>query len=168
MERRSADREWEEQSGGRGVQNKKTAASDVGQGCARTSISGAEWRARMQNAPGQARALTAPTAAVKDPMVQAVEQAGPAQTGPQRPTARLNRKTQRELAASVDGIREMKLSQLTSRKKELKFVRSKIHDWGIVTNEAIEMDDFVIEYIGQVIRKPVRSPSVHCALKCGE
>ena len=34
-------------------------------------------------------------------------------------------------------------------------MRSKIHDWGIVTDEAIDAEDFVIEYIGQVIRRPV-------------
>lgn len=126
-------------------------------GCARTSIDGREWRDRNQNAPHAGKALPATAAAARSPLAQVADVAAAGGVGPRQPTARLHRKTQRELAASAEGVAALKLSQLKSRKKKLKFVRSKIHDWGIVTDEAIEAEDFVIEYIGQVIRRPVSS-----------
>ncbi|KAH3744725.1 Histone-lysine N-methyltransferase SETD1B-A [Pelomyxa schiedti] len=43
--------------------------------------------------------------------------------------------------------------QLASRKKKLKFARSKIHEWGLFTMEPIEKEDLVIEYIGEIIRQ---------------
>ncbi|GAQ80945.1 SET domain protein [Klebsormidium nitens] len=124
-------------------------------GCARTSINGTEWRERNQNASRVGKTLPATAAAPRSPLAQVAEVPAAAGVGPRQPTARLHRKTQRELAASAEGVAALKLSQLKSRKKKLKFVRSKIHDWGIVTDEAIEAEDFVIEYIGQVIRRPV-------------
>lgn len=42
-----------------------------------------------------------------------------------------------------------------ARKKRLRFQRSKIHDWGLVALEPIEAEDFVIEYIGELIRPRV-------------
>lgn len=42
-----------------------------------------------------------------------------------------------------------------ARKKQLKFQRSKIHDWGLVAAEPIEAEEFVIEYVGEVIRNRV-------------
>lgn len=42
-----------------------------------------------------------------------------------------------------------------ARKKRLCFQRSKIHDWGLVALEPIEAEDFVIEYIGELIRPRV-------------
>ncbi|KAK8624480.1 hypothetical protein V6N13_065823 [Hibiscus sabdariffa] len=36
-------------------------------------------------------------------------------------------------------------------KKRLRFQRSKIHDWGLVALEPIEAEDFVIEYVGELI-----------------
>lgn len=42
-----------------------------------------------------------------------------------------------------------------ARKKRLRFQRSKIHDWGIVALESIEAEDFVVEYIGELIRPRV-------------
>jgi SET domain-containing protein len=37
----------------------------------------------------------------------------------------------------------------------LKFQRSKIHDWGLVALEPIEAEDFVIEYVGELIRPKI-------------
>ncbi|XP_071717509.1 histone-lysine N-methyltransferase, H3 lysine-4 specific-like [Rutidosis leptorrhynchoides] len=37
-------------------------------------------------------------------------------------------------------------------KKRLRFQQSKIHDWGLVALEPIEAEDFVIEYVGELIR----------------
>lgn len=41
------------------------------------------------------------------------------------------------------------------RKKQLKFARSRIHDWGLFALEAIAADEMVIEYVGQMIRPSV-------------
>jgi len=38
------------------------------------------------------------------------------------------------------------------RKKQLKFARSRIHDWGLFALEPIAADEMVIEYVGQMIR----------------
>lgn len=44
-------------------------------------------------------------------------------------------------------------NQLQSRKKNLKFAKSPIHDWGLFALETIEKDEMVIEYIGELIRQ---------------
>ena len=38
------------------------------------------------------------------------------------------------------------------RKKQLKFARSQIHDWGLFALEPIAADEMVIEYVGQMVR----------------
>lgn len=48
---------------------------------------------------------------------------------------------------------------LQARKKRLRFQRSKIHDWGLVALEPIEAEDFVIEYVGELIRPQVNISS---------
>lgn len=45
---------------------------------------------------------------------------------------------------------------LQSRRKRLRFQRSKIHEWGLVALEPIDAEDFVIEYVGEVIRGRVK------------
>ena len=37
----------------------------------------------------------------------------------------------------------------------MRFQRSKIHEWGLVALELIEAEDFVIEYVGQLIHRRV-------------
>lgn len=37
----------------------------------------------------------------------------------------------------------------------MRFQRSKIHEWGLVALELIESEDFVIEYVGELIHKRV-------------
>jgi SET domain-containing protein len=44
---------------------------------------------------------------------------------------------------------------IQARKKRLRFQRSKIHEWGLVALESIDAEDFVIEYVGELIRRPV-------------
>lgn len=41
------------------------------------------------------------------------------------------------------------------RKKQLKFAKSAIHDWGLFAMEPIAADEMVIEYVGQMIRPVV-------------
>lgn len=62
---------------------------------------------------------------------------------------------------------EMMFNQLKTRKKQLKFEKSVIHDWGyervlkrsniarLFAMEPISKDEMVIEYIGEVIRQSV-------------
>ncbi len=42
---------------------------------------------------------------------------------------------------------------LQFRKKQLKFAKSGIHDWGLFALEPIAAEEMVIEYVGQVIRQ---------------
>ena len=41
------------------------------------------------------------------------------------------------------------------RKKQLKFAKSGIHDWGLFALEPIAAEEMVIEYVGQVIRQSI-------------
>ncbi|EDO37212.1 predicted protein [Nematostella vectensis] len=41
------------------------------------------------------------------------------------------------------------------RKKQLKFAKSSIHDWGLFALEPIAADEMVIEYVGKVIRQAI-------------
>ncbi|KAL6628080.1 hypothetical protein U3516DRAFT_658203 [Neocallimastix sp. 'constans'] len=49
----------------------------------------------------------------------------------------------------------LKFNQLKARKKELKFAKSAIHDWGLFAMERIDANDMVIEYIGEIIRQKI-------------
>lgn len=42
-----------------------------------------------------------------------------------------------------------------ARKKQLKFAKSTIHNWGLFAMESIPADEMVIEYVGQVVRQCV-------------
>lgn len=42
---------------------------------------------------------------------------------------------------------------LQLRKKQLKFARSGIHDWGLFALEPIAADEMVIEYVGESLRQ---------------
>ncbi|KAL9651213.1 hypothetical protein ABK040_008284 [Willaertia magna] len=50
---------------------------------------------------------------------------------------------------------QIKINQLQTRKKNLKFAKSPIHDWGLFALETIEKDEMVIEYVGEVVRQHV-------------
>ncbi|RWS14882.1 histone-lysine N-methyltransferase SETD1-like protein [Dinothrombium tinctorium] len=67
------------------------------------------------------------------------------------------RSNQRRLLASVDAAWSdlLKFNQLQFRKKQLKFARSTIHDWGLFALEPIAADEMVIEYVGQMVRPVV-------------
>ena len=49
------------------------------------------------------------------------------------------------------GNKDAQALQLLSRRKRLKLGRSRVHAWGLFAIEPIEKDDFVIEYIGELI-----------------
>jgi hypothetical protein len=77
--------------------------------------------------------------------------------------AREARSLQRRLMASNEAIHEVfKFSQLKLRKKPLKFSKSDIHDWGLFAMEQIAAEEFVIEYVGEVIRQSVADHREKC------
>lgn len=49
----------------------------------------------------------------------------------------------------------LKFNQLKFRKKQIKFAKSSIHDWGLFAMEPIAADEMVIEYVGQMVRPSV-------------
>ncbi|XP_033748294.1 histone-lysine N-methyltransferase SETD1-like isoform X2 [Pecten maximus] len=49
----------------------------------------------------------------------------------------------------------LRFNQLKYRKKQLRFARSDIHDWGLFALEPIAADEMVIEYVGQGVRQSV-------------
>jgi hypothetical protein len=67
------------------------------------------------------------------------------------------RREQRMLIGCVDATHgdKIKFNQLRSRKKRLKFAKSPIHDWGLFALENIDVNDMVIEYVGEIVRQHV-------------
>ena len=74
-----------------------------------------------------------------------------------RQVDRANRANQRRVVAALsfdDNADALNLSfnQLRLRKKQLRFGRSNIHDWGLFAMEHIPADTMVIEYVGEFVR----------------
>ncbi|XP_050314928.1 histone-lysine N-methyltransferase SETD1-like isoform X3 [Anthonomus grandis grandis] len=68
------------------------------------------------------------------------------------------RSNQRRLLTAFGGDTDsdlLKFNQLKFRKKQLKFAKSAIHDWGLFAMEPIAADEMVIEYVGQMVRHSV-------------
>ncbi|CAO3587513.1 unnamed protein product [Absidia cylindrospora] len=61
----------------------------------------------------------------------------------------------------------LKFNQLKGRKKQLRFAKSPIHDWGLYAEEHIDMNDMVIEYVGEVIRQQVAEEREKTYERCG-
>ncbi|KAL0077589.1 SET domain-containing protein [Phycomyces blakesleeanus] len=61
----------------------------------------------------------------------------------------------------------LKFNQLKSRKKQLRFAKSPIHDWGLYAEEHIDANDMVIEYVGEVIRQQVAEEREKKYERCG-
>ncbi|KAH9694158.1 Histone-lysine N-methyltransferase ATXR7 [Citrus sinensis] len=147
------------QAASRQVAMKKTKASKSrtsnlcprSDGCARSSISGWEWHKWSLNASPAERAR------VRGAQYVHTKYLGPEVNASQWAngkglSARTNRVKLRNLLAAAEGAELLKASQVKARKKRLRFQRSKIHDWGLVALEPIEAEDFVIEYVGELIR----------------
>ncbi|KAH9759888.1 Histone-lysine N-methyltransferase ATXR7 [Citrus sinensis] len=150
------------QAASRQVAMKKTKASKSrtsnlcprSDGCARSSISGWEWHKWSLNASPAERAR------VRGAQYVHTKYLGPEVNASQWAngkglSARTNRVKLRNLLAAAEGAELLKASQVKARKKRLRFQRSKIHDWGLVALEPIEAEDFVIEYVGELIRLKV-------------
>ncbi|TPX68337.1 histone-lysine N-methyltransferase [Spizellomyces sp. 'palustris'] len=70
--------------------------------------------------------------------------------------SRANRIHHRQLLAANENLSDsMKFNQLKGRRKRLKFAKSPIHDWGLFAMERIDKNEFVIEYIGEIVRQKV-------------
>lgn len=77
--------------------------------------------------------------------------------------SRLARANARHLASGLDKHKKatatdtdlLQLNQLRTRKKQLRFARSPIHDWGLYALELIPAGEMVIEYVGEQIRQQV-------------
>ncbi|XP_049793284.1 histone-lysine N-methyltransferase SETD1B [Schistocerca nitens] len=76
-------------------------------------------------------------------------------SGKMQTLSREARSNQRRLltAFGIDTDSDLlKFNQLKFRKKQLKFAKSAIHDWGLFAMEPIAADEMVIEYVGQMVR----------------
>ncbi|EDO44546.1 predicted protein, partial [Nematostella vectensis] len=79
--------------------------------------------------------------------------------------SRENRAMQRRLQLAVcneDFGDILKFNKLRVRKKQLKFAKSSIHDWGLFALEPIAADEMVIEYVGEVIRQAIADYRERC------
>ncbi|KAG0176595.1 histone methyltransferase set1 [Apophysomyces sp. BC1034] len=96
----------------------------------------------------------------------------PAVTG--RMTSRTTRVNNRRLLVGMDMHKKtvadsdiLKFNQLKSRKKQLRFAKSPIHDWGLFAEEHIDANDMVIEYVGEIIRQQVAEEREKKYERCG-
>ncbi|QSL65558.1 hypothetical protein MERGE_002871 [Pneumocystis wakefieldiae] len=77
--------------------------------------------------------------------------------------SRMNRINNRRLAVGIEMQKKISSSEtdilrfnaLKVRKKQLKFSKSPIHNWGLYAMEHIDMGDMVIEYVGEIVRQTV-------------
>ena len=77
--------------------------------------------------------------------------------------SRLARANARQFASGLDKHKKatasdtdlLQFNQLKSRKKQMRFARSPIHDWGLYALEHIPAGEMVIEYVGESIRQQV-------------
>ncbi|KAL8523875.1 hypothetical protein ACS0TY_013726 [Phlomoides rotata] len=122
-------------------------------GCARSSINGWEWRKWAMDASPAERARVRGTHIHS--LYNNVEYSGSHSSNVKGLSARTNRVKLRNLLAAAEGADLLKATQLKARKKRLRFQRSKIHDWGLIAQEPIEAEDFVIEYVGELIRPSI-------------
>ncbi|KAG0305847.1 histone methyltransferase set1 [Dissophora globulifera] len=77
-------------------------------------------------------------------------------TASARVSSRMNRVNNRRMLVGMATDSDiMKFNQLKVRKKQLRFAKSPIHDWGLFAMEKVDANDMVIEYIGEVIRQKV-------------
>ncbi|KAF6160902.1 hypothetical protein GIB67_025437 [Kingdonia uniflora] len=122
-------------------------------GCARSSINGWDWHKWSVGASPADRARVRGTRSSHIRNLGSEASSHPLNT--KGLSARTNRVKLRNLVAAADGAELLKVTQLKARKKHLRFQRSKIHDWGLVALEPIDAEDFVIEYVGELIRSRI-------------
>ncbi|CAM6036019.1 unnamed protein product [Sphagnum compactum] len=129
---------------------RKALVGPRSQGCARCSIEGWVWRQWSRN--GAKRRLFK---GFKEPTNLTFLQHYSSSIVNNLQSARTNRATLRKLVIAAEGSDMLKFNQLKARKKWLRFQHSKIHDWGLLALEHIDAGDFVIEYVGEIVRRQV-------------
>ena len=82
----------------------------------------------------------------------AAAELGSQKTREQRTQARRRAAIQQQSGAAANLLTE---NVLKTRKKKLRFDRSRIHDWGLFSEQVIEPNELVIEYVGEVVRQAV-------------
>ncbi|XP_074591993.1 histone-lysine N-methyltransferase ATXR7-like [Curcuma longa] len=132
---------------------KSTIPCPTSDDCARSSINGWEWhrwsRAALPSEKAYIRGIRTQYFSIgfRGNYLRNSNSKGP--------SARTNRVKLRNLLAAADGAELLKATQIKARKKRLCFQRSKIHDWGLVALEPIDAEEFVIEYVGELIRRRI-------------
>ncbi|XVF74018.1 hypothetical protein PTKIN_Ptkin13bG0028200 [Pterospermum kingtungense] len=136
----------------RKVKSRTATSCPRSYGCARCSINGWEWHKWSLNASPAERARVRGIQCIQ--MKYSGSEVNSTMQGSNSKglSARTNRVKMRNLLAAAEGADLLKATQLKARKKRLRFQRSKIHDWGLIALEPIEAEDFVIEYVGELIR----------------
>ncbi|KAF6812905.1 Histone-lysine N-methyltransferase, H3 lysine-4 specific [Colletotrichum sojae] len=88
--------------------------------------------------------------------------------------SRANRANNRRHVSALQDEKKMsgdsdafKFNQLKKRKKPVKFARSAIHNWGLYTEESINKDDMIIEYVGEQVRQSISEIREKRYLKSG-
>jgi histone-lysine N-methyltransferase SETD1 len=90
-------------------------------------------------------------------------------------TSRANRVNNRRFVADLNDQKKtlgseadaLRFNQLKKRKKPVKFARSAIHNWGLYAMENIQMNDMIIEYVGEKLRQSVADLRERRYLKSG-
>lgn len=137
------------------IKLKRTFSYPKSDGCARSSINGWAWRKWSHGASPMERALVRGSCRIGVDKFGGLQETSSRLLNNKSQSARTNRAKFRNLVAAAEGAELLKITQLKARKKRLKFQRSKIHDWGLVALEPIEAEDFVIEYVGELIRPKI-------------
>lgn len=128
-------------------------SSPQSDGCARSSVDGWEWRKwALSTSPSERARLRG--SHIHSHYINS-DCSGSHLASAKGLSARTNRAKLRNLLAAAEGADLLKMTQLKGRIKRLRFQRSKIHDWGLVALESIEAEDFVIEYVGELIRSRI-------------
>lgn len=145
-----------DESGEASVPSPKTAAEERGE-CARTVGVNLVERYRAQRRQSQAlRRASLTTSMVITPTYwkpPLATEHGPHSLTSGSVASRGERSRQRSLHVGLSGL--LDLNELKARKKKLIFGKSAIHSWGLYAAEAIEKEDFVVEYLGEYVRKAV-------------
>lgn len=134
---------------------KVTSLCPKSDGCARSSINGWAWHKWSHSVSPAERALVRGSCSIGVDKFGGLQDNSFRLLNNKNQSARTNRAKFRNLVAAAEGAELLKITQLKARKKRLKFQRSKIHDWGLVALEHIEAEDFVIEYVGELIRPKI-------------
>ena len=71
--------------------------------------------------------------------------------------SRAERANQRRMLKSLNSVHtdSFAVNKLIGNESKLRFSRSKIHGWGVFTNEAFQKDDLICEYRGDIIGNAV-------------